>query len=298
MPALKRTAPLLALVGLGFAVPALAQQADLVKPGEAIPAACTDADVTPERNRRASDLYKTGKIAAENLEREKAIFYYVDAYRADCTGHAVLLKVAELWELKGNKAEALRYTQAFLDRAKPDDPNRESATVRRDRLKRDVAAAAAASATVTTTATTTATTQPTATSTAPTATTTATTAPTSTTPPRQQSHTILPWVATGVGGAAAIVGGVFFVIGAGQVSDAEASCPGHSSCTGAATDKGNSGRHNETLGVIVGAAGLAVAAGGLIWHFAEGTGPKETTGVRVTPHVAPGYGGVSIGGRF
>jgi len=295
MRALKRSVPLLALIGLGFAVPALAQNADLVKPGEPIPPACADTDVTPERNRRASDLFKTGKIAAENLEREKAIFYYLDAYRADCTGHAVLLKIAELWELKGNKAEALRYTQAFLDRAKPDDPNRESATVRRDRLKREVAAAASATASApATTATPTAT--PTGT-TAPTATSTATPTATSS----EGGHTIAPWIVVGVGGAAALVGGILTVVGAGKVSDAEKSCNANHQCTDpTAIDKGNSGRNTETIGIIVGSVGLAAVIGGLVWHFIEPTGPKASTTGKpfVSPQFAPGYGGLSVGARF
>ncbi len=294
MRALKRKIPLFALVGLAFALPALAQTGDLVRPGEPIPAACADADVTPERNRRASDLFKTGKIAAENMEREKAIFYYLDAYRADCTGHAVLLKIAELWELKGNKAEALRYTQGFLDRAKADDPNRESATVRRDRLKRDLAATPTASAT--TSATTP------ATVTAPTASATATTAPTATaTAGDGGGHTIYPWIVVGAGGAALVTGGILTVLGAGKVSDAEKTCDANHKCSDPqAITKGNDGRNMETIGVIVGSVGLAAIAAGLVWHFVEPTGPKQAArlGPVVTPHVAPGYAGLSVGARF
>lgn len=301
MRVLKRKIPLFALVGLAFAVPALAQTGDLVKPGEPIPVACADSDVTPERNRRASDLFKTGKIAAENMEREKAIFYYLDAYRADCTGHAVLLKIAELWELKGNKAEGLRYTQSFLDRAKADDPNRESATVRRDRLKRDLAAAPTASATPTATTSTIAT--------APTATGTSTAVPTATaTTGNGGGHTILPWVLTGVGGAVLITGGIITILGAGKVSEAEKTCPNHAcpdalgkAAQDAAAQKGNDGRNQETIGVIVGSVGLAAIAGGLVWHFLEPTGPKPGTArltPAITPQVSPGYAGVSVGGRF
>ena len=305
MRVLKRKIPLFALVGLAFAVPALAQTGDLVRPGEPIPVACADSDVTPERNRRASDLFKTGKIAAENMEREKAIFYYLDAYRADCTGHAVLLKIAELWELKGNKVEALRYTQSFLDRAKADDPNRESATVRRDRLKRDIAAAPTASNTTPTATTSTTTTAPTATATA---TSTAVPTATATTTADGGGHTILPWVVTGVGGAVLITGGIITFLGAGKVSDAEAICPNHA-CPGtlgkaaqdAASQKGNDGRNQETIGIIIGSVGLAAIAGGLVWHFLEPTGPKPSTArltPAITPQVAPGYAGVSVGGRF
>jgi hypothetical protein len=284
-------------------VPALAQSG-LVKPGEPIPAACTAKDVAGDRNQRASDLYKTGKLASENLEREKAILYYTDAYRADCTGHRVLLRIAEQWELIGNKAESLRYTEAYLDRASPTDSERDAANVRRDRLKRDLAAAPPASSTAAPPATTAP--VPTATATAaPTTTATATVAPTATdtgAPPH--GHTAPPWIVAGVGGAALITGGVLLVIGSGKVSTADKNCdpktPGGRDCTNSsAVSSGNSGRTLETVGVISGAVGLAALAGGLIWHFAESTGPSQpTTGTHLTPAIAPGYAGLSLGGSF
>lgn len=296
MRALQRKVPLFALAALAFAVPAIAQT-DLVKPGEQIPAGCVDADVTPERNKRASELFKNGKIAAENLEREKAIFYFLDAYRADCTGHAVLLKIAEQWELKGNKAEALRYTQAFLDRAKPEDPNRESATVRRDRLKREVAASSATASTAVPPATTAPTSSATPTATAvPTATATATSVVVG-----EGGHTVAPWIVVGVGGAAIVTGGIVTLLGAGKVSDAEKTCNSSHQCTDqAAIDKGNSGRSMETVGVIVGSVGLAAIIGGLVWHFVEPTGPKQGASAApvVSPQIGVGFAGVNVGGRF
>jgi hypothetical protein len=297
-----RYVPLFALLGLALAVPAFAQNG-LVKPGEPIPAACTAKDVTADRNQRASDLYKTGKLASENLEREKAILYYTDAYRADCTGHRVLLRIAEQWELIGNKAESLRYTEAYLDRASPTDGERDAANVRRDRLKRELAAAPPASSTAAPPATA-PTVAPTAAPTV-TATATATAAPTTTdtgAPPR--GHTAPPWIVAGVGGGALIAGGVLLGIGSGKVSTADKNCdpktPGGRDCTNAsAVSSGNSGRTLETVGVITGAVGLAAIAGGLIWHFAESTGPSQpSTGTHLTPAVAPGYAGLSLGGSF
>jgi hypothetical protein len=297
-----RHVPLFALLGLAIAVPALAQTG-LVKPGEPIPAACTAKDVTGDRNQRASDLYKTGKLASENLEREKAILYYTDAYRADCTGHRVLLRIAEQWELIGNKAESLRYTEAYLDRASPTDNERDAANVRRDRLKRDLAAAPPASSTAAPTATV----VPTATTTAaPTTTATPTAVPTATddTGMHPRGHTALPWVFVGVGGAALITGGVLAIVGSGKVSTADKNCdpatPGGRDCqnTGAVSS-GNSGRTLETVGVPVGIVGLAALATGLIWHFGENTTvlvPNAAT--HVMPAVAPGYAGLSWGGTF
>ncbi len=296
-----RHVPLFALLGLAFAVPAFAQSG-LVKPGEPIPAACTAKDVAGDRNQRASDLYKTGKLASENLEREKAILYFTDAYRADCTGHRVLLRIAEQWELIGNKAESLRYTEAYLDRAAPTDGERDAANVRRDRLKRDLAAAPPASSSAAPTASTPAASTSTV---APTATTTATAAPTATdtgAPPH--GHTVAPWIVTGIGGAALITGGILLGVGSGKVSTADNNCDpktkGGRDCTNPdAVSSGNSGRTLETVGVIAGAVGLAAIAGGMIWHFTESTGPSQpTTGACLTPIVAPGYAGLSLGGAF
>jgi hypothetical protein len=296
-----RHAPLFALLGLAFAVPALAQSG-LVKPGEPIPAACTAKDVTGDRNQRASDLYKTGKLAAENLEREKAILYYTDAYRADCTGHRVLLRIAEQWELIGNKAESLRYTEAYLDRASPTDNERDTANVRRDRLKRELAAAPPASSSAAPPVTATAAPSATATVTT-TATATATTAPTATdTTAPPHGHSVPPWIVTGIGGAALVTGGVLFIVGSGKISTADKSCDPTTRICQPGTDAvstGNSGRTLEGVGIATGAVGLAAIAGGLIWHFAENTAPSQpTTGTHVTPSVAPGYAGLSLGGTF
>ena len=55
-------------------------------------------------------------------------------------------------------------------------------------------------------------------------------------------------------------------------------------------------------GTIAIIAGAGVVAGGLLWHFLEPTGRAEpTTGKtkpKLTPNVAPGYAGLSLGGSF
>jgi hypothetical protein len=46
--------------------------------------------------------------------------------------------------------------------------------------------------------------------------------------------------------------------------------------------------------------GLAVAGGGLIWHFLEPTGSAKTDAPRASfsPVIAPGYSGASVVGNF
>ena len=58
---------------------------------------------------------------------------------------------------------------------------------------------------------------------------------------------------------------------------------------------------SRIAGPILIGGGVAIVAGGLLWHFLEPTGPVEKTGKlkpSVTPQVAPGYAGMSLGGSF
>ena len=66
-------------------------------------------------------------------------------------------------------------------------------------------------------------------------------------------------------------------------------------------EKSTAGRHRDQPrnGFIVMAAGGVAIVGGLVWHFLEPTGPKPATGFRrLTPTIAPGFGGLSYGGTF
>lgn len=115
---------------------------------------------------------------------------------------------------------------------------------------------------------------------------------------------MLPWVVVGVGGAALVAGVVLYAVGGPQISDAEKTCgTQHTNCppgpAGAnAISEGNSGRTLETVGVVVGAVGVAGVAGGLLWHFLEPTSTSGAPSTALSPVVAPGYAGVSVGGHF
>ena len=115
---------------------------------------------------------------------------------------------------------------------------------------------------------------------------------------------MLPWVVVGVGGAALVAGVVLYAVGGPQISDAEKTCgTQHNNCppgaAGAnAISEGNNGRTLETVGVIVGAVGVAGVAGGLLWHFLEPTSPSGAASTTLSPVVAPGYAGVAVGGHF
>jgi hypothetical protein len=103
----------------------------------------------------------------------------------------------------------------------------------------------------------------------------------------------------GIGGAAVVAGVVVYVIGAGDVSSAEANCPNHQCAPGdtASVSKGNDGRTLEAAGGAVLGIGAAAVVGGLIWHFAEKPKPAAPAAF-ATPVVGPGYAGVGIRGQF
>jgi hypothetical protein len=99
-----------------------------------------------------------------------------------------------------------------------------------------------------------------------------------------------------VGGAAVVGGVILLIVGAGEISSAEKGCPTHKNCSSQAdVAKGSDGRTLEIAGEVVGAVGLAAAAGGLVWHFMQAQGSAK---VVASPIVAPGYAGVGVTGAF
>jgi hypothetical protein len=128
---------------------------------------------------------------------------------------------------------------------------------------------------------------------------------------------VLPWVVAGAGVVIAAVGGVIYLVessaannakndcAGGIISAAQGGCKPASGVTLSPTQIGNN--YNSANGLVpVGSvlffAGLGVAAGGVIWHFVEPTGAKSDSKAALlpvlVPTVAPGYGGLSLSGRF
>ena len=106
---------------------------------------------------------------------------------------------------------------------------------------------------------------------------------------------------TGIGAAAFIAGGVMFLVGSGDISDAKKQCPNPAKCSDtSAVSQGNTGDTLENVGGGLFIGGLVVAAGGLLWHFLEPPGPAKSDAPKAsfTPVVGPGYTGAAVVGRF
>jgi hypothetical protein len=295
-----------ALIATMAAVPAFAQSAN--DAGQESQYAACSGKPSQADTEAAHGAYMAGKGSFDEADYTRAINYFKDAYRRDCTKNELLVIVARAYELQGNRREAVHALETYLERV----PTAQDAEVQRRHianLKRELseqaAASASASASVAPTASPNASAAPSA-SAAPTATAPEPVASSAPPPTADKGHSIAPWVVVIAGGAALVGGSGLYGVGTGQVSSAESVCGANHQCPGtsagqSALSQGNSGRTEETVGVVVGSVGLAAVAAGLIWHFVERTGPADQKAARhpvVTPQVAPGYAGLGLSARF
>jgi hypothetical protein len=293
---------LLALCVLSIAVgrPASAQQ-----PPSKYPPACESSQVSKTDVDRAHAVFLSGKQFLEESNYDKALSYFEDAYSIDCSVHAILPIIATAYERKGDKGEAIRALDEYLKRA-PTAPDRE-VIERRIKNLTDLLAheqppapnppvttptpPAASAAVEASPPNPLASASPVATS------------PTPTNPePRapENHHSAWPWVVVGVGGAAVLVAApIMYGVGSSKISSALSECPSRSCGAGSsgAISEGNDGRALERWAFVVGGAGLALGAAGLIWHFLEKTDAHQTS-AWVSPVVASGYAGLGVAGSF
>ncbi len=282
------------LLATAIAVPALAQQAATPTKYYECPA---NFQATPNEQEAAHGAFLAGKAAYDEADYQKAIDYFKDAYKRDCTKHALLNFIARAYEAKGDRPEAINALETYIARA-PKADDADQVRKRIDNLKAQVASQPTNSGTSVPTSS--ATTTPTVTASA---------SDTSTAPPPTGGHTIPPWIVVGAGGAAAITGVILLIIGTGKVSDSHNlalnGCPKNACPTtytaaqiDAAQALNKSGYTFDTLGIVVGGIGVAAIVGGLVWHFIEPTGLKTEPKASLVPIMAPGYGGASFAYKF
>src|SRR5882724_8428311 len=94
---------------------------------------CTTVPTESDR-KAAQGAFAAGQGSFNEADYATAITYWRDAYRRDCTAHALLLNLARAYELKGERAEAVNALETYLQR-KPDDPTAEQIQRRIKTLK-------------------------------------------------------------------------------------------------------------------------------------------------------------------
>jgi hypothetical protein len=270
------------LLTVAISVPALAQPAS----GGATPYPAACSSVPQSESERAHTIYQAGKVQYDDKNYDAAIAQFREAYKRDCSKHDLLIIISRAYELKGDRVEALKALEMYLERVpnSPDAPTHRNGI---ESLKRQIAAAP----------------PPTVTAPPPSATTTAP-------PPAEvREHTVLPWLVVGLGGAAVITGAIFLVAAPKvppNCNESSGSCsamPANEDPTQLAKERAQAGTSvgDRTGGLIAIISGAGVIGIGLLWHFLEPTGPVEKTGSTkpsLVPAVAPGYAGMSLGGSF
>jgi hypothetical protein len=274
-------------------VPALAHAEDEAKPYPECTREPSDSDTTA-----AKAAFQAGNVSFNEADYPRAILYWEDAYRRDCTKHQMLLNLARAYELDGQKKQAVMALETFLVREQ-NAPDRPQITRRIEVLKKqidnDEAAAQAQK-------------PPTAPAPAPGA---PPPEPSPVPPPatdsgaEEGSRPILPLVVAGVGGAMFIGGGVLHLTAKSDVDEYASHCgdpENHRFCPEDELDPANSARTRMNVGSAVAGVGGALLVGGLVWYFLS---PKEPSSARVTgpaqalvPVTAPGFAGLELVGKF
>jgi tetratricopeptide (TPR) repeat protein len=271
--------------------PGLAAAEEPVAPYPACAKTPTEGDIAA-----AKGAFQAGNASFNEADYSRAINYWEDAYRRDCTAHINLLNLARAYELDGQKLHAANALETFLQR-KPGTPDEDQIQRRIAKLREEGAAQTPVAASVAQTE------EPPEAPAPPVA--TQAEAPTEGKPAPSKSKSIIPLIVAGVGGAVAIGGTVAYIGAKSDLSAAQELCPNPKQCESQTViDEGNDARSRAITSGWIAAAGGAVLAGGLVWYFVQKPSSEsarvEQRGLtaRVAPAFGAGYGGVQLSGRF
>jgi tetratricopeptide (TPR) repeat protein len=248
----------------------------------------SDADLTA-----AKAAFQAGNVSFNEADYPRAILYWEDAFRRDCSAHPLLMNLARAYELNGQKQQAVVALETFLER-EPNSTERAPIQRRIEVLKKQLESEQAAA---------------TAAAAPPPGPAPAAAPAPQPQPPNLAEHPhsqqVLPLVVAGVGAAVFVLGGLVYLDAAKQVKKFETDCgKTHDKCPeNYDTGPANAAAKRETAGGAVAIIGLPILAGGLVWYFVANSSPKTAaltsskTAV-VTPALAPGFYGVALNSRF
>ena len=250
----------------------------------------SEADLTA-----AKAAFQAGNVSFNEADYPRAILYWEDAFRRDCTANALLLNLARAYELNAQKRQAVVALETYLKR---EQSSEETAQITRriEVLKKQLDDEARAQAKTAP--------QPAPEPSAPAAAPlpAAETAPE---PASEGSRPIVPLVVAGVGGVMTLVGAGLYLKAAGDVDEYASHCEDpetRSDCPDDEVNDANAARQRQIVGGVVAGVGIPVLAGGLIWYFLS---PPTSTGgasapklARVSPAVGAEFVGIAIDGRF
>jgi tetratricopeptide (TPR) repeat protein len=286
------------LIGMALALaPAAARAEEPTKTYPECGRTPTDAEVAA-----AKGAYQAGTASFEEADYGRAIDYWEDAYRRDCTADALLLNLARAYELSGRKRQAVVALETYLQR-QPNAGQKDQINRRIDVLKKQIGQESPAPAAT------------------PAASPAQAAEPAPANPsepqaeaapvpdqPVQGKRSIVPLIVAGAGGVVLIVGSAIYFPASSDVAEFERICGTNRKCPEAnydAINAGNEARSKQNLGGGLMIGGAVVAVGGVVWYFLSPRKPAATATTEpvprrasVTPLLFPGFAGLAVDGRF
>ncbi len=245
----------------------------------------------------AKGAFQAGQASFNEGDYKRAIDYWEDAYRRDCTAHDLLLNLARAYELDDEKHHAVSALETYLAR-NPSSPQRDQIARRIEVLNEKIGQEASSGAG----------TPPPNTDGEGTAKPVHVGVVKDTEP--QGKRPITPLIVAGAGGVLFIAGAILYSGASGDAKDAEDACKaaggdGRQNCPANIADDGNSARKRQKLWGVVTVVGLAGAVGGTVWYFLS---PREKASAqhkpvrigrpRLEPVLGRGFAGVGVSGAF
>ena len=245
----------------------------------------TEADVAA-----AKGAFQAGSAAYNEGDYQRAITYWEDAFRRDCTATPLLLNLARAYESADQPEQAIVALTTFNER-NPNSSQLAANERRIARLEETIEAREAAPPPAETGGETTTEPAPDGDGSTP--------APEPEPQPASSGSSKLgPILTMSVGGAAFLIGIAQNAKFRGDAdSHREEFCP--NGCpTDALTEKGNDLRDQAVAWGWFAGVGVAAVGVGVIWYFVGGDDPEVATKPRFTPQVGLGFAGVTYGGGF
>ena len=250
----------------------------------------TDAEV-----QAAKGAFQAGNASFNEADYARAIDYWEDAYRRDCTANPLLLNLARAYELAGRKRQAVVSLETFIARepnsGEKDQINRRVEVLKKKIAEEDAAAAAA---------------PPPSNGATPPAAGGTPVEPAVEPAPTAARRSPGPWIMIGLGGAATIVGTIGYISNKAKVDDLANECEDpvrHKGCPAPVETEGNEARKQMTASAVLAGVGVAVVGGGFLWWYLDGKRVARENGAmsrrpKLTPLVGPELAGLSLSGSF
>jgi hypothetical protein len=286
---LRTLKPLLVTFAL-LSAPALAHAEEPTKSYPDCGREPTDGEVAA-----AKGAFQAGNASFNEADYARAIDYWEDAYRRDCTATPLLLNLARAYELAGRKRQAVVSLETFLAR-EPNSGEKDQINRRVEVLKKKIAeedAAAVAAPPVTNGA-------------APLPPSGPTQSPDQTPVPAEKAkRSPWPWVVMGVGGVVTVVGVIGYASANKKIKDATDRCGGNRvDCMDTtAVNDGNKARTDLTTSGVIAGVGVAAVVGGAIWWIVDKkrvdhANQQPVARTRLYPVVGRELTGLSLTGTF